>query len=131
MSDERAHVETGLGARLDLLERTGVISSMARRLTEQAVHRIADRYRLALNEETAGPLVTHVAVALTRVEQGGAEVELPAVADAETAELVEERAFAEVLRADWEEALDRSVPDAEVGYLVLHLALLLRQGAEP
>jgi transcriptional regulatory protein LevR len=110
--------------RLQFLADAGVITGTARDLTAESVVRIAARLGASLDAEAAAPLVTHIAMALSRVERGEQEADLPAVVEAEIADLLQERAFAETLARRWGEVLDRTIPESEVLYVVVHLATL-------
>jgi transcriptional regulatory protein LevR len=113
-----------IAERLRFLAEADVITGTARDLTTESVDRIAARLRAPLDPEAAAPLVTHIAMALSRVERGEQEAALPAVVEAEVADLLEMRRFAEALAERWSEVLDRPIPESEILYVVAHLATL-------
>jgi hypothetical protein len=115
-------------ARLDLLESSGVVTPAARSLTESAVRRIFERYPGA-DPEALDRLVTHVAMALTRVDRNEPEVTFPDEIAPELADRHEERALATDLTDSWAAALGRSIPDGERTFLIVHLAVLADQEA--
>lgn len=112
-----------LSARLEFLAGAGVITPTARRLTDESIREIGARL-MPLDADGGAPLVTHIAMALTRVERGEPEAELPQIAEAELADRHDERALAAELAAAWEAALGQPIPKNEVSYVALHLAAL-------
>lgn len=112
-------------ARLDLLERSDVITSRARALTDGAMATIRAQFSTPLPAEHAAQIATHIGMALTRLERGEPEADLPSLeVTAELADRHSERSVATQLAAGWEQALGAGVPQAEVDYLVMHLAVL-------
>jgi transcriptional regulatory protein LevR len=111
-------------ARLNLLEGSEVITPRARTLTEDAMETIQAQFAAPLPAERAAQIATHVAMALTRLERGDPEGDLPAQVTDELADRHDERRLATELAAGWERALDTGVPQAEVDYLIMHLAVL-------
>jgi transcriptional regulatory protein LevR len=110
--------------RLDMLEESGQITALARWLTESSLARIADELSVALSEENAAQFVTHLAIALDRLQRGE-PVEASAVVTDEVAEFPRERAVMRRIMAECEKVLDREVPDAEVDYMTVHLCALV------
>lgn len=117
--------------RLDLLERSGVITPRARLLTVSTIGRIEGSLGLALDEDNGAVLVTHVGMALSRVERGEPEPDIPEVVVDEIAERYLEHELAASLVAEWSAALGRPIPDAELSYLVVHLSVLRDQERPP
>jgi transcriptional regulatory protein LevR len=113
-----------LGDRLDLLERANQVTPLARALTDEAIARIEREFEVVLDEANAAQLVTHLAVALSRLDRDEALTETPAVVGDELAEYPRELAFVRELLADLGTQVGRRVPDAEVSYLTLHLCAL-------
>jgi transcriptional regulatory protein LevR len=113
-----------LGDRLDLLERTEEVTSLARELTDVAIQRIEGGFGVVLDEHNAGQLVTHLAVALSRLDRGEPLTTTLAVVDDELREHERQHRFARDLLGDLGARLGRPVPDAEVSYLTLHLCAL-------
>ena len=74
-NDERL----SLAGRLDLLEDSGVITPEARRVTSATIGRIEAYLLVTLDDESGGPLVTHIAVALSRIERNEPPPELPEI----------------------------------------------------
>jgi len=114
----------GLHERLDLLERGGVVSSTARSATERAWSVIAEFCAAGADDETAGQLVTHLAVALTRLDLKEPAPDLPTTVGDEIAGRTAEWRFARELAAGWEADFGQPLPEAEIGYLVVHLSVL-------
>lgn len=120
MTDE----DFSIPARLELLETSEVITPRARTLTEDAMETIQTRFASPLPAERAAQIATHVAMALTRLERGQLEADLPTVVTDELADRHEERNLATQLAEGWKQALGAGVPQSEVDYLVMHLAVL-------
>jgi transcriptional regulatory protein LevR len=113
-------------ARLELLQTTGTISKETCVLVERLIEETKTRWGLTLTEENAAALVTHVAMARDRILQGKiADALDPAI----LAEIKESPAYerAEAIVTDWNNLLDNLLPEAERGYLLLHLCTLLVQ----
>ena len=91
-----------LAGRLDLLENSGVITPAARRVTSAAIGRIEDLLLVTLDDESGGPLVTHIAVALSRIERNEPPPELPEIVASEIADRPEELRMAEGLAREWQ-----------------------------
>lgn len=111
-------------ARLDLLERAGEITPTARRLTDEVVDEIAREFGLDLDEEYGAQLVTHLAMALGRLDRGEPEATALAVVEEELAECRREHDFARRVLERCGAELGRSVPEGEVAYLAVHLCAL-------
>ncbi|MFH5823532.1 PRD domain-containing protein [Georgenia sp. AZ-5] len=115
-------------ARLDLLEGAGQITSPARRLTEDVVDDIEREFELELDEEHGAQLVTHLAMALGRLDRGEPVTTTVSVVTDELAGCPRENEFAHRVLGRCGERLGRAVPDSEIAYLALHLcALKMRQ----
>lgn len=113
-------------ARLELLQTTGTISKETCVLVERLIDETKTRWGLTLTEENAAALVTHVAMARDRILKGDIAAALdPAI----LAEIKESPAYerAEAIVTDWNNLLDNLLPEAERGYLLLHLCTLLVQ----
>lgn len=113
-------------ARLELLQTTGTISKETCVLVERLIEETKTRWGLTLTEESAAALVTHVAMARDRILKGDIAAALdPAI----LAEIKESPAYerAEAIVTDWNNLLDNLLPEAERGYLLLHLCTLLVQ----
>jgi transcriptional regulatory protein LevR len=109
--------------RFDMLEESGQITSLTRWLTENSLARIADELQLRLTEDNAAQFVTHLAIALNRLQRGEA-VEPSATVSDEIADYGREREVMRRVMDECQEVLDRAVPDAEVDYMTVHLAAL-------
>ncbi|MDQ6796238.1 MAG: PRD domain-containing protein [Chloroflexota bacterium] len=119
-NDERL----SLAGRLDLLEDSGVITPGARRVTSAAIGRIEDLLLVTLDDESGGPLVTHIAVALSRIERNEPPPELPEIVALEIADRPEELRMAEGLAQEWQATIGAPIPAQEVTYVAAHLAAL-------
>lgn len=108
--------------RLDMLEESGQVSKLARRLTELALVDLAVDLGLRFTEDDSAQFVTHLAIALTRINRGDAPVEISAVAEEEIADRVREREAVSRVMRDCARVLERTVPEPEVSYMTLHLS---------
>lgn len=113
--------------RLSLLEESGQVTGVARRLTEDIIARIEREFDVQLDETNGAQMVTHVAMALSRVQRGDVETEVPAVVEEEIAGCDRERAFVDEIVKDWESKLGQEIPQAEVLYVVIHLCALAQR----
>ena len=110
--------------RLDMLEESGQLTTLARWLTENALARVAGELGVTLTEDNAAQFVTHLAIALNRLQRGE-PVEPSAVVSDEVREYPREQAVMRRVMNECEEVLDRHVPDAEVDYMTVHLCALV------
>jgi hypothetical protein len=114
--------------RLDMLEESGQISPLARWLTEHSLARLAEHFGLTLTEDNAAQFVTHLAMALGRLQRGEPEVLASDVVAEEVAQFPREREAMRAIMDESEGVLDRGVPDSEVDYMTVHLCALLLEG---
>jgi len=111
--------------RLGLLEGSGQVSVLARRLTELALAEIADEFDLTFTESNAAPFVTHLAMALTRLNRGEPEVPPSDIVEEEIAFRTKEREVVHAVMKDCERLLDREIPESEIAFVTVHLCALL------
>jgi transcriptional regulatory protein LevR len=110
--------------RLDLLEASGQVTTDARRLTDEVVAEIEREFAVQLDEETGAQLVTHLAMALSRVDRGDPQASALAVVTDELAECPQEHEFSRRVLGRCGEQLGRDVPEGEIAYLAVHLCVL-------
>jgi transcriptional regulatory protein LevR len=120
-----AQVGDVFAERLDLLQESGQITQLARRLTEFMVAELATEFALALDDESGAPMVTHIAMALTRLNRGEEPPALSKALERELEGKVVERTAITRLMEDAAHALGREVPETEISYMTLHLAALV------
>lgn len=118
-------VEAVFEERLDLLQEADQITPLARRLTEFMVAELASEFQLVLDEESGAPMVTHIAMALTRLNRGEVTAPLSESLEKELAGRVIERAAVTRLMQEAARVLGREVPDTEISYMTLHLSALV------
>lgn len=117
-------VDEMLGQRLELLERSGQITASARWLTEQIISRVEEEFGVTVDETNAAQFVTHLAMAIARVERGDDEMPIPAGVEEEIRPFQRERDFMKrVVENSMEVAI--VLPDAEVSYMTAHLRALI------
>lgn len=119
------HVVEVFAERLDLLQEAGLITQLARRLTEFMVVELAAEFVLPLDDSSGAPMVTHIAMALTRLNRGEEPPALSTSLERELAGKVDERAAITRLMDEAADALGREVPETEISYMTLHLAALV------
>jgi transcriptional regulatory protein LevR len=111
--------------RFDLLEETGQITPLARWLTEHVLAEIAQDLGVKLDEDNASQFVTHVGMALTRLQRGDGDVAASAVVTEALGGRARERQVVRWVMDECEQVLDRKVADAEVDFMTVHLCALL------
>lgn len=120
-------VETVFAERLDLLEEAQQITPLARRLTEFMVAELATEFQLALEDGSGGPMVTHIAMALTRLNRGERAAPFSATLEKELQGRGAERAAVTRLMQEAARVLGQEVPDTEISYMTLHLSALVER----
>ena len=115
---------SAIARRLALLEESGQIGLRVRSLADRIVADVQRRYSVEFADDDAAFFVTHLALALGRVERGDPEPELPAVMEAQVAGFPDELRAAEELLAPCVEAFGRPAPRVEILYVALYLASL-------
>ncbi|MFJ5560762.1 PRD domain-containing protein [Streptomyces sp. NPDC093250] len=123
-SPRTAQIAAEFAERLDMLEEAGQVTPLARRLTEFTVAELADELDVAFTEDNAAPFVTHLAVALTRLNRGEPGIEPSSVVDDEIRGRLRERDAVQRVMTECEKLLDRQIPDSEVAYMTVHLCAI-------
>ena len=111
--------------RLDMLEESEQVTKLARRLTELALTDLATSLHLRFTEDNAAQFVTHLAIALTRINRGDPPVEVSPMVDEEIAERHREREAMARVMTDCARLLERDVPDTEIAYMAVHLCAIV------
>lgn len=114
--------------RLQLLLDSGQIDPATDTVTRAVVALIEERYRAQVTEDNGAQLVTHLAIALTRLRRGEGLHELPEAALTEAHEYPGEWEFVATVIGEQACRLGVTLPTAEIAYLTLHLAALLAGG---
>lgn len=123
-----AQLDAEFAERLDLLQDSGQITPLARRLTEFVLAEIAVELNVRFTEANASPFVSHLAVALTRINRGETGVAPSSVVEEEIRGRTKERAIMSRLVSECERLLDREIPESEVSYMTVHLCAILEDG---
>lgn len=110
--------------RLDMLEEAGQVTPLARRLTEFVLAEIGKELKIDLTEDNAAQFVTHLTVALTRLNRGELAAAPSAVVDEEIRNHSHERDVMRRLMAECEKFLDREIPESEAAYMTVHLCAI-------
>jgi hypothetical protein len=111
--------------RLDMLEESEQVTNLARRLTEMSVAQLSDELQLILTEDNAAPFVTHLAIALTRINRGDPEIAASAVAEEEIADRQRERDAVNRVMHDCSRLLQREISMSEISYMTVHLCVMV------
>jgi hypothetical protein len=114
-----------LAKRLDIFERTGQVAPDICRFVRDELDAL-DAAGGAVTEESAGTLASHLLLALQRARDGAALTEFPAdeTVRAELAGHPDAVERARTLAARARSVLGAVLPEQEVRFLALHLALL-------
>jgi transcriptional regulatory protein LevR len=120
-----AQVVEEFADRLDMLEESDQVTKLARRLTELALTDLATTLDLRFTEDGSAQFVTHLAIALTRINRGDPPVEVSAVVDEEIAERLREREAMARVMTDCARLLEREVPETEISYMTVHLCSII------
>lgn len=111
--------------RLDMLEESEQVTNLARRLTEMSMAQLSDELQLTLTEDNAAPFVTHLAIALTRINRGDPEIAVSAVAEEEIADRQRERDAVNRVMRDCSRLLQREISSNEISYMTVHLCVMV------
>ena len=103
-SATQTHIADEFRERLDMLEESEQVTNLARRLTEMSVAQLSDELQLTLTEDNAAPFVTHLAIALTRINRGDP--------------------VNRVMR-DCSRLLQREISTSEISYMTVHLCVMV------
>jgi transcriptional regulatory protein LevR len=115
---------TAFDERLSLLVGSGQVTPVARRLTESVVVEVETALGRALGEDDGAPFVTHLAMALSRLDRGE-EAPAPSVAvEEELRAHPREHELMERALGRCGDELGRPVPATEVAYMTMHLCAL-------
>jgi transcriptional regulatory protein LevR len=110
--------------RLDLLHGAGQLDPNARVAAEEVVAELCDRFGLDVATEGIEMLLTHAALAFTRLVRGEDEPPVPDMLVVELRDRIEEReAVANAVRARGR-VLGAEVPHAELLFLTAHVSAL-------
>jgi transcriptional antiterminator len=111
--------------RLDLLEESGQVTSLARWLTENVLARLSQELDLQLTEDNAAQFATHLAMSLSRLHRGDPEVEMSSALADELQAYQREREIVRRVLMECRQLLDREIPEVEVDYVTVHVCALL------
>lgn len=128
--DVQVRITAEFAERLDMLEESGQVTNLARRITELCLADLATDLDLTLNEDNAAQFVTHLAIALTRINRGDPEIAMSAVAAEEIADRRRELEAVTRVMGDASRLLQREVPGSEITYMTVHLCALVDVQAE-
>jgi transcriptional regulatory protein LevR len=113
--------------RLELLVETGQITPTARELTEHVVAEVEAGLGVRLDEDNGAPFVTHLAVALSRVERGEEELLVSEAVNDEIRDFPREYELMQRLLEQCGSRLGRPIPAPEVAFLTAHACALVEE----
>lgn len=113
-----------LDLRLTILRDAGQISQETHRRITDAIQWLNDKRKLTLTEDNGAMLVTHLAVALERIQKNEL-VEPLAPMLLEEVTKSQHFADAQAITAELETVWNVSLPESERGFVLLHLCTLL------
>lgn len=108
--------------RYELLLTSGQASKTTIEATRFALALVEEHYGTLLDEETGGPLASHLAITLKRLKDGEVLSQVPQAVWDELQAYPEALEFASYVVTRLEELLNTSIPQSEVGFLAVHLA---------
>jgi len=111
--------------RFDLLEAGGELDPDVRPLVELFLGAIATTFAIVVDETTAPQFATHLATAFTRIRAGDQDLEPSAVVAAEISDRSAEVQFVTEAARRGETVLGRTVPQAEIEYMTIHVCALI------
>jgi transcriptional regulatory protein LevR len=115
--------------RFHLMLESGQMQPPVLEIVMRIIHQIEQDYNLTLDEDNAGVFVTHVALALQRLADDEALESIPSLVLDEARTFTRQWAYAEKLAATVASALNKSLPEGEIGYLTIHLERLVQETA--
>jgi transcriptional regulatory protein LevR len=112
--------------RLDILKMSGQLSEEMYYKVMEIIDMFNENHRITIQEENGAMLITHLCIALQRIEKE------------ESVNIIESEIFAEVeenrfykqsssILEKMEEILGFTMPAEEVGYMLMHLCVLLEK----
>jgi transcriptional regulatory protein LevR len=117
-------IKTEFRERFEMLEESNQISPLARQLTGYVLSEISDTLIVKFNEKNAASFVTHLSLALTRIDRGEPGVEYSEVVEEAIVEFVNERIILQRLMNECSKVLGRIIPDSEISYMAVHLCAI-------
>lgn len=110
--------------RLDILKMSGQLSDEMHSKVLEIIDRFNENHNIVIHEENGAMLITHLCIALSRIEKGEGVNRIEADIFAE----VENNHFytqAKEILEGIEEVLGFTMPEEEKGYMLMHLCVLL------
>ena len=110
--------------RLDILKMSGQLSEEMYHKVLEIIEKFNENHNIVIHEENGAMLITHLCIALNRIEKEEKVSKIESDIFAE----VESNAFyaqSEEILAGIEEVLGFKMPEEERGYMLMHLCVLL------
>jgi hypothetical protein len=123
-------MDLNLESRLELLHDSGQASTDVVAFTRREMLRLGDELGVPVENDRAGMLVSHLALALQRATHGEPSTSPEGVTELIAAELDQRSRYrdqARVLAARALEELQAPLPDFEIDFIALHLAALVAE----
>ncbi len=109
--------------RLDILKSAGQISEVTYDQVERVIRHFQDNHQIVINEENGAMLITHLCIALSRIEKGEKINEIDEESFKDVRKNIHFKKAEDVLK-DIETILGREMPIEERGYMMMHLCVL-------
>ena len=112
--------------RLDILKMSGQLSEEMYYKVMEIIDMFNENHRITIQEENGAMLITHLCIALQRIEK---EVSVNIIESEIFAEVEENRFYKQSssILEKMEEILGFTMPAEEVGYMLMHLCVLLEK----
>jgi transcriptional regulatory protein LevR len=113
-----------LADRLELMRSGGVISPGVEALALRVISRFGERWRISLNEENGSRMMTHLAMALMRIERGE-EIKGPETGALEEFRDLEVFPLSLEILDDLIAWVPMRLPEPEKEYMIINICLIL------
>ncbi|HYE82760.1 MAG TPA: PRD domain-containing protein [Clostridia bacterium] len=113
-----------LRERLDILKEAGEISDGVREAVMEFAESFENKYSLTMTEENASMLITHLAMALARIQKNE---EIGGMDESAMEEIRQSSIYSELpeFYKRLEDKLDIKLPESEKGYIALHACAIV------
>lgn len=113
-----------LEIRLEILESTGTIAKETRESLQKVIQMFKNKYKIILSEELGSMMITHLAMAITRIKKGEPVNE---ISEDVYEEILDSEYFSksEIIYEDLEKELDVILPESERKYMLVNVCVIL------
>ena len=113
-----------LAFRLELLESSNTINTETKKSLERVIEIFKNKYSIELVEENGSMMITHLAMAITRIKQGEP---VKKISEDVYEEILESEYFekSKVIYEDLQSVIDVVLPEDEKKYMVVNVCVIL------